>query len=142
MRRCREGEKVTRNVKIIFSTLAKNISDEPDVQDLIGEYSIQNGKRYLRYEKDGVRALIKITDDNISVIYSGAMTSRMEYSPGMTTTGSYKTPQGVLDAVAETERLTVIEGSGSVLRVSLRYKLSLSGTFVSDYEIDINCLKI
>ena len=133
---------MTRNVKIIFSTHAKDISDEPEITELVGEYTIQNGKRYLRYEKDGLRAFIKITDDGLSVIYSGAMTSRMEYAPGVTTTGSFKTPEGLLDAVAETERLTVIEGSGSVLRVSLRYKLSLSGTFVSNYDIEINCLKM
>lgn len=133
---------MTRNVKIIFSTLAKDISDEPEILELVGEYTIQNGKRYLRYENNGLRALIKITDDGVSVIYSGAMTSRMEYAPGTTTSGSFKTSEGLLDAVAETERLTVIEGSGSVLRVSLRYNLSISGSFVSAYEVDINCLKI
>ena len=133
---------MTRQVKIIFTTLTKDISDEPSIQEYIGEYTIQNGKRYLRYSNDEVRALIKITDDSLSVIYSGDMTSRMEYVPGATTRGTYKTTQGILDAVAETDRLTVVEGSGSVLRVSLRYKLSLSGTFVSNYEIDVNCLKI
>ena len=133
---------MTRQVKIIFTTLTKDISDEPSVQEYIGEYTIQNGKRYLRYSNDDVRALIKITDDSLSVIYSGDMTSRMEYVPGATTKGTYKTPHGILDAVAETDRLTVVEGSGSVLRVSLRYKLSLSGSFVSNYEIDVNCLKI
>ncbi|MCR5431108.1 MAG: DUF1934 domain-containing protein [Lachnospiraceae bacterium] len=133
---------MTRNVKIIFSTFPKDITDEPEIQELVGEYTIQNGKRYLRYEKDGVRALIKITDDSISVIYSGAMTSRMEYVPGTATSGTFKTPDGVLDAVAETERLTVVEGSGNLLRVSLQYKLSMSGTFVSNYEIEITCMKL
>jgi uncharacterized beta-barrel protein YwiB (DUF1934 family) len=133
---------LTRQVKLIFTTHTTDLSDEPTIQEYIGEYTIQNGKRYLRYSNDDVRALIKITDDSLSVIYSGAMNSRMEYVPGATTTGTYNTPLGVLDAIAETDRLTVIEGSGSVLRVSLHYKLSLSGSFVSNYEIEINCLKI
>ncbi len=133
---------MTRNVKIIFSTLTKDISDEPQIQEFVGEYSIQNGKRYLRYENDDIRALLKITDDSLSVIYSGAITSRMEYAPGLTTTGTYKTPEGVLDATVETDRLTVIEGSGSVLRLTLHYNLSVSGTFVSSYEVELNCLKI
>ncbi len=130
---------MTRSVKIIFSTLPRDLTDDPDVQEIIGEYTIQNGKRYLRYEHEGVRAFIKITDDSLSVIYSGAMNSRMEYIPGSVTTGTYSTAEGTLNASAETERLTVIEGSGSILRVSLRYKLSLSGTFISSYDIDINC---
>ncbi|MCR5521905.1 MAG: DUF1934 domain-containing protein [Lachnospiraceae bacterium] len=133
---------MTRNVKIIFSTLARDLSDEPQVLELIGEYTLQNGKRYLRYENDGIRTLIKITDDSVSVIYSGAMNSRMEYAPGLTTAGRLKTPEGEFETTAETDRLTVIEGSGSVLRVILHYRLSMSGTFVSKYEIEINCLKI
>jgi len=133
---------VIRSVKITFSTLPRDLTDIPEVQEIIGEYTIQNGKRYLRYEHEGVRAFIKITDDNLSVIYSGAITSRMEYIPGAITTGTFNTANGVLEASAETERLTVVEGSGSILRVSLRYKLTMSGTFVSSYDIDINCQKL
>ena len=133
---------MTRDVNILFSTLARDVSDEPEISELVGEYTIQNGKRYLRYEKDGIRSFVKITDDSISVINSGAMNSRMEYTPGKTTSATMRTEEGSMEATIETESLRVIEGSGSVLRISLRYSLSLSGTFVSNYEIDINCLKI
>ena len=131
-----------RTVNITFSSLQKDLSDTPDISEYTGEYTLQNGKRYLRYEKDGIKSFLKITDDSLLVINSGALSSRIEYIPGRTTTGTYQTPEGVLDASIDTQRLNVIEGgAGCVLRIILSYRLSISGKHVSDYDIEILCKK-
>ena len=107
-------------------------------------FARKEGIQYIRYEEssvtglEGVKTTIKIYEDSIVLLRTGAVNMRHQYIRGEERESTYETPLGDLHMAVKTHELTVDfhDGTG---RVHLGYDISIEGEwqFYNQLEIDV-----
>ncbi|MDU5198586.1 MAG: DUF1934 domain-containing protein, partial [Veillonella sp.] len=99
--------------------------------------------QYVRYEEssvtglDGVKTTIKIHDDSIVLLRTGAVNMRHQYVRGEEREAVYETPYGDLHMAVNTHELTVDFHDG-VGHVHLGYDISVEGEWQFYNQLDID----
>lgn len=112
------------------------------VEDHMGTIALRNGVLFVRWETDGVKTLMKITDGTrIDIIRSGDLESHLTFEKGRLDRSSYQSAAGVMELATDTHELT-IEGElknpnlyDPKICIHLSYDLIVSGERVSENDM-------
>lgn len=112
------------------------------VEDHKGTIALRDGVLFVRWETDGVKNLMKISNGKtIDIIRSGAITSRMTFEKGLTDRSSYQTAAGVMELETRTKELTLegnywdIDPRSALICIHISYELFVGGSSVSENEM-------
>jgi uncharacterized beta-barrel protein YwiB (DUF1934 family) len=132
-------------VKLYIKTVINHSdSPEPENYELIvfGQYQKTNTAAYLRYEEilDGgkVNTTVKIAQDEILILRSGAIKMRMVFRPGLPVSGTYHSQHGYMEIV--TEAKSMHHGHNDLTNegiINLTYDLSMQENLAGTYKLDI-----
>lgn len=87
--------------------------------------------------------IIKVKNDEVTIIRSGGVSMRQTYKKGATTTGSYRSPYGVMEMVAKTENVDFTYRTHSrKARLILSYQLQMQGEWVSRHRLTFMIEKV
>ena len=106
-----------------------------------GNLFLKNGKHYLKYDQvengEKVSTTLKIEENKVTVLRTGAMQSQMIVEKGKKHLSYYETPQGALTiGVYSNDVLVDINEDKGKLRLS--YDIELNNTVASRNIVDIN----
>lgn len=132
---------MTDQVRIKITGLQKEIDPEPTVETAVGIYSLRNGHHYIRYELEGVKCLIKITDSSITTSRTvGTQVSKMEFIEGQTTSSTYYAGGYPFDTVIVTHSIRK-DIKPDRLTFDIVYDLTMNGSYISRAELKIELLQ-
>lgn len=130
-------------VKITVNTTITNDS-EKETYELItfGQYIQKKSSVFLRYdevmEEGSAKTVVKVSEQEGSILRSGAVDMRLPFQMNKTLIGSYKTPYGVLDMETSTEE--IIHEFDNRLRkglINIFYDLKMQGNQAGTYHLSI-----
>nr|WP_275899604.1 DUF1934 domain-containing protein [Bacillus piscicola] len=109
-----------------------------------GELYQKNDLTYVAFTENledigKVSTLLKIGEQEVTVLRSGAVEMRQLYQYGNITEGSYQTPYGTFKTEADTDQVAVMwSASGKTGRIQFGYDLTLQGTVAGRYDVTIS----
>ncbi|MFB4163529.1 DUF1934 domain-containing protein [Alteribacillus sp. JSM 102045] len=109
-----------------------------------GELYKKNNFTYVNFKEEldeigEVSTVLKVGEQEITVIRSGSVAMRQLYQYGEITEGSYETPYGKLITEAETDQVAVMwSDSGKTGRIQFGYDLTLQGSAAGRYDVTIS----
>lgn len=119
-------------------------SAEPETYELItfGQYQETQTATYLRYQEalevGTVNTTVKITNDEMLILRSGALKMRMVFRPGKPVSGTYHSPHGYMEIVTEAQNFTHdYNNKSNKGHITLKYDLSMQETLAGTYHLDI-----
>ena len=127
---------MTDTVIITIIGRQPEIDSEPTIEKCSGLYALKNGHHFIRYENEGVRTLIKITSDSLSVTRSGKLVSQMDFISGRATSTIYHTPYGDFDTDIFTKAISIAQGAERIT-VHVIYDLTMTGKHISECDLTI-----
>jgi len=138
-------EKNMKRVLVSVKSVQRDIDGQDTVVELIspGTSHEKNGVQYIRYEEssvtglEGVKTTIKIYEDSIVLLRTGAVNMRHQYIRGEERQSTYETPLGDLHMAVKTHELTVDFHNGTG-RVHLGYDISIEGEWQFYNQLDID----
>ncbi len=145
--------KVRKNMPInaktpIYVEMTTNISQEGQKDQInleaAGELYRKNDFIYVTFTetlKDigEVNTLLKVGDEQITVIRKGAVSMRQPFFLGEVTSGSYETPFGKLATEANTDQVSIHwSDDGNKGDISFGYDLTLQGSAAGRYDVKIS----
>lgn len=112
------------------------------VEDHEGTIALRDGVLFVRWETDGVKNLMKITDGTtLDLVRTGAIGSRMSFAKGLTDRSSYQSAGGIMELETRTKELTFegelqdIDIRNALICIHLSYELYIGGEYVSANEM-------
>ena len=141
-----KDKKFDANIRISGIHLTENDGDDVR-EEHTGILSKKADKIYIVYEDAGIRNLIKVGCDTVSLtkscLYHGKRRTMAElaYISGKSVPGFYETPYGRLEPEMETEVFAVKEGEKTV-SCMLKGRMKINGSFVSDFNLHIEAAVI
>ena len=141
-----KDRKFDASIRISGIHLTENDGDDVR-EEHTGYLSKKADKIYIVYEDGGIRNMIKIGSDMVSLtktcLYHGTrrVMAELTYISGSTIAGFYETPYGRLEPEMETKVMAVKEYEKSVSCL-LKGRMKLNGSFVSDFNLDIEAAVI
>jgi len=125
-------------------TMSSQASTAPETYELItfGQYQETQTAAYLRYQEvlevGTVNTTVKITNDEMLILRSGALKMRMVFRPGKPVSGTYHSPHGFMEIVTEAQNFTHHHNHKSNEgHITLKYDLSMQETLAGTYHLDI-----
>lgn len=80
--------------------------------------------------------IIKIKDDEVTIIRSGGVSMRQTFKKGATTSSFYQSPYGIMEMVAKTEHVDfTYEAKSQKGKLSLSYLLQMQGEWVGRHRL-------
>lgn len=136
---------VEKNVKIkVISTICPIEGDEETYELwLQGVWLKKNGKMYLRYEEiiedQTIRTTVKMNNDDVLILRSGAVNMRLPFSTECKQNGHYDTMYGTLPLQTKTYHLGFehVDEDNISGRFNVQYDLIISGQSVGHYTLEI-----
>lgn len=138
-------------VKIYIKTTVYHPSEDsslasvaPETYELIvfGQYQETSTAAYLRYQEamevGAVNTTVKITEDELLILRSGALKMRMVFRCNKPVSGTYHSPHGYMEIVTEAHAFAhnhntkTNEGN-----IALQYDLSMQETLAGTYQLEI-----
>lgn len=98
---------------------------------------------YLRYDEmlndtDQVNTTIKIKDEDITIIRSGAVSMKQRFAPGSLKEGTYESPYGPIQIATRTESMDFEWHENSQEgKLSLNYQVLFQGEEAGYHELEI-----
>ena len=138
-----DTQKTPVDVKMTTDIRQQGEKDQVQLQAR-GELYKKNNTTYVKFTEDledigKVSTLLKVGEQEITVIRSGAVEMRQLYQYGEKTEGSYETPYGKLKTEADTDQVAVMwSDSGRTGRIQFGYDLTLQGTVAGRYDVTIS----
>ena len=134
-----------KRVLVSVKSVQRDMDGKDTVVELIssGTSHEKGNAQYVRYEEssvtglDGVKTTIKIHDDSIVLLRTGAVNMRHQYVRGEERESVYETPYGDLHMAVNTHELTVDFHEG-VGHVHLGYDISVEGEWQFYNQLDID----
>ena len=134
-----------KRVLVSVKSVQRDMDGKDTVVELIspGTSHKKGNTQYVRYEEssvtgmDGVKTTIKIHDDSIVLLRTGAVSMRHQYVRGEERESVYETPYGDLHMAVKTHELTVDFHNGTG-RVHLGYDISIEGEWQFYNQLDID----
>lgn len=134
-----------KRVLVSVKSVQRDIDGQDTVVELIspGTSHEKNGVQYIRYEEssvtglEGVKTTIKIYEDSIVLLRTGAVNMRHQYIRGEERQSTYETSLGDLHMAVKTHELTVDFHNGTG-RVHLGYDISIEGEWQFYNQLDID----
>lgn len=116
----------------------KTVVDEEEYElTTFGHFFKKGQSAYLKYEESmeegAVKTTVKIKENEVLILRSGAVDMRLHFLLDKTTPGTYQTPLGVLATETETKRIMIEEE-----RIEILYKLSIQGSHAGTYHMNIH----
>ena len=129
---------MTDQVSISITGLQKEIDNEPTVETATGSYALKNGHHFIRYEVEGVKCLLKISDRSVVTTRTlGEQVSRMEFIIGATTSSTYYAGGYPFAAGVKTYSIHSKFSENSIT-LAIDYDLSMNGSHVSRSKLDFS----
>lgn len=106
-----------------------------------GTLTSKGNATYIRYEEEmaeagSVRNVVKIGQNDVTIVRNGAVSMRQRFQEGVTTEGRYKSPVGTMKMETETKRVTYDwDGENGCGRFCLDYDLTLQDRGVGRFEL-------
>lgn len=91
---------------------------------------LKNNTIFIRYEEDGIKRLVTVTNDTLEMRTLGSLPSHLIFTAGSSTVGEYHTPYGCLTLAIQTSRLKITD-SADTLTIETDYSLGTDGTLMS-----------
>lgn len=134
-----------KRVLVSVKSVQRDMDGKDTVVELIspGTSHEKGSAQYVRYEEssvtglDGVKTTIKIHDNSIVLLRTGAVNMRHQYVRGEEREAVYETPYGDLHMAVNTHELTVDFHDG-VGHVHLGYDISVEGEWQFYNQLDID----
>ncbi len=133
------------DAKITIKSIQKDISEEAFIYSYSGKYAVTEEQHIISYqeyyEEDAgmaqkSRSLIRLSGSHVSITKKGAVTTRMEFSPGDVYHGEYQTPYGNFSMEIQTDSVSS-EITPDFLEIQISYTLSLNQSPVSHNLVNI-----
>lgn len=126
----------------IYTLIHEAEQKEENHQQLKGQLYEKENLIYLRYEEElegigQVQNTLKIEDEQVKVIRSGAVTMNHLYQLGKTTKGVYRSPLGPLEMETRTTQLECIPTEVGITQFKLCYELKLNQAFAGCFTLKI-----
>jgi uncharacterized beta-barrel protein YwiB (DUF1934 family) len=141
---------MTKDVVVAIKGLHKasyaqsSFEDEEPIETLShGLYYVKNGKEYVKYQEmldadNGVSdSLMKIYDDKIEIIKSGAQSAKMYFDQNKDTVIYYRLPIGTTRIDVVTESID-IDRQEDHIQISLNYEMFTNGEKMSVNSVVID----
>ena len=133
---------MTKDVLISISGLQYDIDENETVEVVTpGNYYFKNNKHYLLYDEyldDSTNEVTKnkmiISNNQISIIKSGATSVQMQFEPGKESISYYNTPVGQLEVGFSTSKINTNYSPDSI-DIIINYGLSINHSHISDCNI-------
>lgn len=111
-----------------------------------GRYFEKQGGRYVSYKEseisglEGTTTVLKFGTGEVSLVRTGAISSKMVFRIGSETRNSYRTQYGTFDLVIQTQKLDIDICNNLISSVYLRYKLSMNSgeAFINEMAIRLS----
>ena len=134
-----------KRVLVSVKSVQRDMDGKDTVVELIspGTSHEKGNAQYVRYEEssvtglDGVKTTIKIHDDSIVLLRTGAVNMRHQYVRGEERESVYETPYGDLHMAVNTHELTADFHDG-VGHDHLGYDISVEGEWQFYNQLDID----
>jgi uncharacterized beta-barrel protein YwiB (DUF1934 family) len=103
---------------------------------------------YIRYDEEmpevgHVRNMIRVGQNEATIIRNGAVKMRQRFRQGMTTEGQYESPVGVISMETTTKRFDYERGSAEGIgRLNLVYHLMLQGQQAGQFELTMKLKEV
>jgi uncharacterized beta-barrel protein YwiB (DUF1934 family) len=131
-------------VKIVLHTKITDSGENEDTK-LTSDGTIywKSDAVYLRYdemmnETDKVNTTIKIKDEDITIIRSGAVSMKQRFAPGSLKEGTYESPYGPIQIATKTETMDFQWHEGTQEgKLSLNYRVLFQGEEAGFHELVI-----
>jgi uncharacterized beta-barrel protein YwiB (DUF1934 family) len=121
-------------VKVLVKTV---VDEETYEMTTFGHYFIKGSSAYLKYEESmpegTIQTTVKVKDAEVLILRKGAVDMRLHFLLNKITSGTYKTPHGLLMTEADTKKIELEDG-----RIEIRYHLSIQGSRAGTYHMNIN----
>lgn len=131
-----------KSAKIKVKTMIWNNGEEETFElTTFGRYYEKGDSSYLQYEElleeDTVKSIVKVSEDEVLILRSGAVNMRMVFSAGDKHTGRYETSYGVMGVETITKKLAhkLEEHRGSI---DVLYELHMQGALAGTYQLEIS----
>ncbi|MFC0272430.1 DUF1934 domain-containing protein [Metabacillus herbersteinensis] len=100
------------HIKVISEIQQLNDPDKEKIEfQTVGEYYIKENKTYIRYDEEHelgfVKTTLKMSENEVMVMRSGAVTMKQRFSENQLTATDYTTPFGKLQLVTHTKSIKV-----------------------------------
>ena len=121
-------------VKVTVSTAIYSGSEKETFElTTFGRYYKKANSSYLQYdeamEEGDVHTTVKISENDVLIMRSGAIKMRLHFLLNKKTHGNYKTPYGLLETSAVTKRLdTDFNDENQEGHVDLLYDMAIQGS--------------
>ena len=125
-----------------ISTTQYAVCDEPIVEEAPASYRTVNGTRYISYtvpaieDAPAVSTIICINEKSLEIRRNGGIRGNILYSIDESARSRLDLGFSCLDITNETGYYAIVECDGN-LSVTVRYKLFINDSFVSDCETEI-----
>ncbi|NSL52993.1 DUF1934 domain-containing protein [Calidifontibacillus erzurumensis] len=137
----------------IFVKLVTEIRDNDGRKDLLtteteGALYSKDGATYLAYKEmmedvGQISNVIKIKNEEVTIIRTGAVSMRQTYKKGEITSGSYHTPYGRFEMVAKTEHVDFTNKPQSrKAQLLLTYQLKMQGEWIGRHRLTFMIEKV
>ncbi|MBE5934833.1 MAG: DUF1934 domain-containing protein [Lachnospiraceae bacterium] len=133
---------MTKDVLISISGLQYDIDENETVEVVTpGKYYFKNNKHYLLYDEyldessnEVTKNKMIISNDQISIIKTGATSAQMQFEPGKECISYYNTPMGQLEVAFATSKVNTTYES-DLIDININYGLSINRSHISDCNI-------
>ena len=135
---------MTSKVLVTISGLQFDVDGESPLELVtVGSYYKRNTKHYVVFEecdtdsKEETKTVIKISENQVNVIRSGANNVNMEFETDKKNMTFYETPYGEILMGLNTLKIDLKEQENE-LEVMIDYSLEINYTHVSDCRVIVN----
>jgi uncharacterized beta-barrel protein YwiB (DUF1934 family) len=110
-----------------------------------GRYYEKNGSRYVTYKEseisglEGTTTILKLGEEEASLLRNGALSSRMTFRLNCETKNSYRTEYGIFELSIQTQELDINICNSMIDSVYLKYRLSINSgeAYTNEMTIEI-----
>jgi uncharacterized beta-barrel protein YwiB (DUF1934 family) len=127
----------------IKTTIFQDNRKEIIVTKATGRFYLKEQASYLQYEEESeegsIRTIVKLAEEEVLILRSGAVKMRMPLILNKEVKGSYELPFGQFETAAIAKKIEhfydMESGAGYI---NLRYDFSLQGSHAGTYDLEIS----
>lgn len=116
------------------------VADDPVETITVGQYYWKNEKHYIQFQEileesgETVKSLLKINGEEVELIRSGAVNTRMHFIKGQETMTLYQTPMGNLPFQIHTEEL-FLDACEQEISILIQYEIRMNEQVITESTI-------